>query len=94
MNTLDIILIILFIPGLIRGMSKGFIEQAVSLVGIVLSVYLAFRFSSVASGWLKNYLTVSETVLNLLGFAAVLVVILLIVLFVGKFITAAVERKF
>ena len=46
MNTLDIILLILFIPGLIRGMSKGFIEQAVSLVGIVLSVYLAFRFSS------------------------------------------------
>lgn len=92
MNTLDIILIILFIPGLIRGMSKGFIEQAVSLVGIVLSVYLAFRFSGVASGWLKNYLTVSETVLNLLGFAAVLVVILLIALFVGKFITAAVEK--
>ena len=41
MNTLDIILLILFIPGVIRGLTKGFLEQAVSLAGIFISVYLA-----------------------------------------------------
>jgi len=92
MNTLDIILLILFIPGIIRGMSKGFIEQAITLVGIVISVYLAFKFSGAACDWLKNYITVSETVLNVLGFAAVLVAVLLIVLFFAKLITAAVEK--
>ena len=44
MNTLDIVILLLFIPGIVRGISKGFIEQVISLVGIVLSAYLAFKF--------------------------------------------------
>ena len=31
MNVLDIVILLLFLPGIIRGLSKGFIEQAVSL---------------------------------------------------------------
>ena len=92
MNTLDIVILILFIPGIVRGMSKGFIEQAITLVGIVLSAYLAFKFSGVACNWLKNFLTVSETILNVLGFALVLVGVLLLVMFVAKLVTAAVEK--
>ena len=92
MNTLDIVILVLFIPGILRGISKGFLEQAITLVGIVLSVYLAFKFSGVACNWLKNYITVSETVLNVLGFAAVLVAVLLVVMFIAKLITAAVEK--
>ena len=41
MNTLDIVILLLFIPGIIRGITKGFLEQAISLAGIVLSVYRA-----------------------------------------------------
>ena len=92
MNTLDIIILVLFIPGIIHGMSKGLIEQAISLVGIVLSAYLAFKFSDAACNWLSHYITVSETVLNVLGFAVVLVGMLLVVLFVAKLVTAAVEK--
>ena len=92
MNTLDIVILVLFIPGIVRGMSKGFIEQAITLVGIVLSAYLAFKFSGVACNWLKNFLTVSETILHVLGFAVVLVGVLLVVMFVAKLVTAAVEK--
>jgi membrane protein required for colicin V production len=92
MNTLDIVILILFIPGILRGISKGLLEQAVTLVGIVLSVYLAFKFSGAACAWLSQYLNVSQTVLNILGFAAVLVGVLLIVLFFAKLITSAVEK--
>ena len=92
MNTLDIVILVLFIPGIVRGMSKGFIEQAITLVGIVLSAYLAFKFSGVACNWLKNFLTGSETILHVLGFAVVLVGVLLVVMFVAKLVTAAVEK--
>jgi membrane protein required for colicin V production len=92
MNTLDIVILVLFIPGIIRGISKGFLEQAITLVGIILSVYLAFQFSGPACAKLSQYITVSETVLSILSFAAVLVVVLLIVLFFAKLITAAVEK--
>ena len=29
MNTLDIVILLLFIPGIVRGLSKGFLEQAI-----------------------------------------------------------------
>lgn len=92
MNTLDIVILVLFIPGIIRGLSKGFLEQAVSLAGIVLSVYLAYHFSDAVCNWLSTRITVSETVLHVLGFAIVLAAVLLVVLFFAKLLTAAAEK--
>lgn len=87
MNTLDIVLLLLLLPGLIGGLSKGFLEQAATLVGTVLSVYLAFKFSGAVCERLKEYITVSETVLNIIGFVVVLVGVLLVVMFVAKLLT-------
>jgi len=92
MNTLDIVILVLFIPGILRGITKGLLEQAISLAGIVLSVYIAFKFSGAACAKLSQYITVSPTVLNVLSFALVLVAVLLITLFFAKLITAAVEK--
>ena len=91
MATLDIILLVCFIPGIIRGLSKGFLEQALALVGIVLSVWAAFHFSSLVCTWLKPYLEVSETVLNVIAFALILVAISLAVLLVARLLTKVVE---
>ena len=91
MATLDIILLICFIPGIIRGLSKGFLEQALALVGIVLSVWAAFHFSSLVSSWLQPYLSVSGTTLNVIAFALILVAISLGVLLVAKLLTKVVE---
>ena len=91
MNTLDIVILLLFIPGIIRGLSKGFLEQAISLVGVVLSVYLAYHFSDFACNIIKQYITVSETVLNVIGFAVVLVVVLLLVMLLSKLVTKVAE---
>ena len=71
MATLDIILLICFIPGIIRGLSKGFLEQALALAGVVLSVWAAFRFSSLVCTWLKPYVNISETTLNRSQFSAI-----------------------
>ena len=91
MTTLDIILLCCFIPGIIRGISKGFLEQALALAGIVVSVWAAFRFSTLVSTWLKPYLDVSETTLNVISFALILVVISILVLLVAKLLTKVAE---
>ena len=93
MATLDIILLICFIPGIIRGISKGFLEQALSLVGIVLSVWAAFKFSALVCGWLKPYLSLSETTLNVVAFALILVAVCLVVLIVAKLLTKVLEMS-
>ena len=91
MNTLDIVLLVLFVPGIIRGLSKGFLEQAISLVGVIASVYAAFHFSSFAAEKLKAYITVSETVLNVISFVVVLVLVLLAVMLIAKLVTKVAE---
>lgn len=91
MNTLDIVILILFIPGIIRGITKGFMEQAITLAGIVLSVYVAYHFSSYACNFIQKYITVSETVLHILGFTATLIAVLIVVLLLAKLFTKAVE---
>jgi len=91
MATLDIVLLVCFVPGIIRGLSKGFLEQAFALVGIVLSVWAAFRFSNLVCTWLKPYMTVSETLLNVIAFALILIVVSLVVVLVAKMLTKLVQ---
>ena len=91
MATLDIIILVCFIPGIISGLSKGFLEQALALGGIILSVWAAFRFSSLACSWIRPYLEVSETVLHVAGFALVLVAMSLAVFLVARLLTRLVE---
>ena len=91
MTTLDIILLICFLPGIIRGLSKGFLEQALALVGIVLSVWAAFRFSTLVCAWLQPYVEVSETTLNVISFALILVVVSLLVFLLAKLLTKVAE---
>lgn len=87
MNLLDIILLVLLIPGTIRGISKGFLEQAISLVGVVLAVYLAYHFSEPVCVCLDKYINVSETVLHVIGFAVMLLGVLVAVMIVAKLFT-------
>ena len=75
MNLLDIILLILFIPAIIRGISKGFIEQIIALASLFLSAWLAYLFSNTVSGWLAQYVSnVSPQVLYVISFVVIIIV--------------------
>ena len=91
MTTFDFILLACFVPGIIRGLSKGFLEQALGLVGVVLSVWAAFHFSTLVCEWIKPYLSVSETTLNVIAFVLILVVISLGVILLAKLLTKVLE---
>lgn len=91
MSTVDIIILICFIPAIVRGISKGFIEQAVALVSVVLGAWLAYRFSSVACEWLAPYLEVSDTVLNVIGFAVIVLAVVIGLFILGKMLTGLVK---
>ena len=60
MNVLDIIILLLFLPGIIRGLTKGLIEQAVSLAGIVASVWAAYKYYGKTIGQDAPYISLSE----------------------------------
>ena len=87
MSTPDIIILICFLPAIISGIMKGFIEQAIALVSLILGAWLSFKFSTVVSGWLQPYFEVSETVLNVISFAVIMVAVVLVLFVLSKILT-------
>ena len=85
MSTLDIIILVCFVPAIVTGIQRGFIAQVVSLVSILLGIWLAFHFSEMVCEWLRQYLpNLSETILNIVGFVLILAVVALLLHLVGK----------
>ena len=87
MSTPDIIILLCFLPAIISGITKGFIQQVVALVSLLLGAWLAFRFSNVVSAWLEPYFEVSETVMHVISFAVIMVATVLVLFVLGKLLT-------
>lgn len=87
MCTIDIIILICFIPAIVTGIMKGFISQVISLVSVLLGAWLAFHFSELVCNWLAQYLVgVSDTLLHVIGFVVVLLVVVLLLGIAGRLV--------
>ena len=84
MNTVDIILLICFIPALIQGIRKGFIAQATSIISIIVGIWTSARFADILGGWIGQWITASEQVLKVVAFAIILIVVILALAALGK----------
>ena len=54
MGTIDIAILICFLPAVFMGLKNGFIRQLVALGVIVLGIMLAMRFSDTVGAWLQE----------------------------------------
>ena len=86
MGTLDIVLIVCFIPAIIRGISRGFVEQVVALISIFAGAWLGFRYGSVIAEWAAPYLNISDSILRIISFVAVVLVAVIILNLIGRLI--------
>lgn len=93
MNMLDIIILCCFAPAVIKGLSKGFLEQAAGLAGIVLSIWISFRFSSRLIPWIQPYLQVSDTVLKVAAFSITLIATALLTIIIARVLTSLVNMS-
>lgn len=85
METLDIIILICFLPALVQGIKNGFVSQVISLAAVFFGAWLAFRFSEVTCDWLAKYLpNVSDAVLHAIGFIVVFLFVVLILNLLGR----------
>ena len=91
MNILDIILLICFVPAIVQGFRKGFISQVIAIISIIAGVWLSFRFATVASAWLGQYIQGSEQVLKVTAFALIFIAAIAVLALLGKLIEGAVK---
>ena len=91
MNILDIILLVCFVPALIQGFRKGFISQVIAIISIIAGVWLSFRFATVVSAWLGQYVQGSEQILDIASFALIFIAAIAGLAVLGKLIEGAVK---
>lgn len=84
MNIIDIIILCCFIPAIIRGFSKGFVDQAYSLVALIAGVWLSFKFSGALGDWFVSFADLPAGVLHLIAFAVILLVVMFLVHLAGN----------
>lgn len=78
MAVLDIVLLVLFIPAVVRGISKGFVEQAFALAAIVVSGKLAFTFAGRVGERIGEYIETSGTLLYIISFLIIVICTVLV----------------
>lgn len=84
-TTLDIILLVCFVPALIQGLRKGFTGQLIGIATLIAGAYLAFRFSSSVSNSLApSFPKVDLRVLKVLSFLLIFAVIAVLLWLLGK----------
>lgn len=85
LTPLDIVILVCFIPALLRGLKKGFVDQLASILSLLIGSFLAFKFSSSLSTSLApSFNNVDEKFLNVLCFAIIMAVVIVLIWLLGK----------
>ncbi len=86
MNLLDVIIAIPLLWGAYRGFKRGLIFEALMIIGLIIGLYAAFKFSSLVQGLLKNVVSENSAILPFLSFALVFAAVLLVMILFAKFL--------
>lgn len=95
MCILDIIILVCFVPAIVRGISKGFVSQAAALLALIAGVWIAFHFSDMLCSWLKEqapqFAELSPTVLQIASFILILVLVIVLFTLIGRLVSGALK---
>ena len=83
MNIIDIIFLAIMIPVLIRGISKGFVSQAVLFITLLIGTYFAYLVTRSLGGDIAEALHVSRKVGDVIVFACAFIAVWAILAIIG-----------
>lgn len=87
MAILDIVILCLFVPAIVQGISKGFVSQLISIVSILAGLWAGFKFSEVLAAWLGQYITMDAGVLRVICFIVVALIAIVVLNLLGDLLT-------
>lgn len=86
MNTLDIILLICFIPAAIAGLRKGLVGQIIGLLTIILGCRLSMTFQKPVTDWLVKVTAANPEMIRILSFVLIFIAVAVVLYLIGKVI--------
>jgi membrane protein required for colicin V production len=87
MNTIDIVIGIIFIIAFFVGFSKGLLRSLASLIGIVVGVYCAMFFSGYVRVYLEDLFNWSVDATQVASFVATFLLIMVLFSILGRLLT-------
>lgn len=84
MNYFDIIVGIILLVAAYKGFKRGLVFELISIIGLVIAIYGAFKFSYMAESYLLANAKDIEKFIPLLSFVIVFLIILLVIILMGK----------
>ena len=91
MGKIDIILIIPLLWGAVMGFKKGLVLELASLVGLVLGVYGAIKFSDYTAEKVILYVNITQEWLGLISFLVTFVLIVFAVFLAARLLNKALK---
>ena len=91
MNYLDIIIAIIVVIFGVRGLRKGLIREAATLLGLYLGLYVAFHFSDFTADKLQHLWEIDPKYLNLVAFIVTFIVVTILVNLLGRLVSKLVK---
>lgn len=91
MAILDIVLLLCFVPAIVKGLSKGLVNELISLASVIVGAWLAFKFSSTLAAWLSGYLQLDPKAVNVIAFAVIVILVILLLNLIGQLLTKVIQ---
>ena len=91
MNYIDIILLLPLLYGAYRGFSRGLIIEVATLLGLLLGVYIAIKFSGYTEDFLRDFLNLSSESLSYVALGVTFLIVIVAISLLGKMLTKLID---
>lgn len=91
MNYLDILLLLPLLYGAYKGFSRGFVIEVATLLGLILGVYIAIKFSDYTENILRDFLDISSKYLSYIALGVTFLLVVVAIYLLGKMLTKLVD---
>lgn len=88
---IDIVFLIMMVFAIFKGLRNGLVIAVFSIVGWIIGLFAAIKFSDVAAAYLDAALNISPRLISIIAFIAVFSLVMLLVNIGAKLVSKTVE---
>lgn len=90
-NYIDILLLLPLLYGAYKGFSRGLIIEIATLLGLILGIYIAIKFSGYTENILRDFLDISSKYLSYIALSITFLIVVIVIYLLGKMLTRLVD---
>lgn len=91
MSYIDILLLLPLVYGAYKGFSKGLIVEIATLLGLIVGVYGAVKFSGYTGELLRDFLDLQSPYLSYIALGVTFLLVAIVIYLLGKMLTRLID---